>query len=276
MPFQASSDPTSGWDVPNNPAFAPPPGQPPASNSGWSTDNKGAVFLLLSLALHSIIPRLTLASKHSTDVIDFTNDADTDEDLRRAMAASLQDQQSQQTYRPPAPSSTVGVSCSTSVMWWNGAEQMEDTQMQMDPIPSHPTAVDLCGSSPRSPHRPPSGIGSYINVDAERQHMTRLSNRLQEQTPEGQSHVYKLRDRTKLVKPSNTTRTLFEMGRYSKSEKTYGRRGSRLRGRYGSRRGRSLQRGSSWNMVRPAFLDWLVARTEIGTLLTCSYRPAFL
>lgn len=48
------------------------------------------------------------------DVIDLTNDGDPDEDLRRAMAASLQDHQSQQAYRPPAaPSSTVGVSCTT-------------------------------------------------------------------------------------------------------------------------------------------------------------------
>lgn len=76
------------WDVPNNPAYAPPPGPPPASNPNWGANNK--------------------------DVIDLTNDGDPDEDLRRAMAASLQDHQSQQAYRPPAaPSSTVGVSCTT-------------------------------------------------------------------------------------------------------------------------------------------------------------------
>ncbi|TKY88572.1 hypothetical protein EX895_002561 [Sporisorium graminicola] len=120
VPFQASSDPTSGWDVPNNPAFAPPPGQPPASNSGWSTDNK--------------------------DVIDFTNDADTDEDLRRAMAASLQDQQSQQTYRPPAPSSTVG-----------DIGMSEDEQLRQAleaSVQSHHDLLQSAGSGARTPTLP--------------------------------------------------------------------------------------------------------------------------
>ncbi|SPO24235.1 uncharacterized protein UTRI_03503 [Ustilago trichophora] len=82
VPFQGGSDTqsgVSGWDVPNNPAYGPPPGNPPTSSHGWSQDTK-----------------------------DLTNDAD-DDDLRRAMQASLQEHQSQQTYRPPAPSSTVGI-----------------------------------------------------------------------------------------------------------------------------------------------------------------------
>ncbi|CBQ69433.1 conserved hypothetical protein [Sporisorium reilianum SRZ2] len=116
VPFQAS-DPTSGWDVPNNPTYAPPPGQPPASSRNWSTDNK-----------------------------DFTNDADTDDDLRRAMAASLQDHQSQQTYRPPAPSSTVG-----------DIGMSEDEQLRQAleaSVQSHHDLLQSTGSGARTPALP--------------------------------------------------------------------------------------------------------------------------
>lgn len=174
------------------------------------------------------------------------------------MAASLQDHQSQQAYRPPPPSSTVGVSCAptAAAMRRISVEQWEDTQMQMDSIPGQPMVVDLCGSSPPSKPHPVSEDSSYIDVDAEQGSTRRARDQSKEQTPEDQSHGYKLRDRTKIVRPSNTAQTLFEMGRYTRTEKTYGTRGNRSRGRYGSRRGRRLQRGSSWNMVR-SLLFWI-------------------
>ncbi|SNX86402.1 uncharacterized protein MEPE_05111 [Melanopsichium pennsylvanicum] len=81
VPFQVADNQNaaSGWDVPFNPDFAPPSGAPPGPIHGWGPDKN-----------------------------DLTNDTDADDDLRRAMEASLQDHQSQHTHRPPAPSSTVG------------------------------------------------------------------------------------------------------------------------------------------------------------------------
>ncbi|SPO23960.1 uncharacterized protein UTRI_03503_B [Ustilago trichophora] len=106
VPFQGGSDSqsgVSGWEVPNNPAYGPPPGNPPTSRHGWGQDNK--------------------------DVIDLTDDADADDDLRRAMQASLQEHQSQQSYRPPAPSSTVGVSSTTATIRRNSTDH-EDVNDQ--------------------------------------------------------------------------------------------------------------------------------------------------
>ncbi|CDU25062.1 uncharacterized protein SPSC_04896 [Sporisorium scitamineum] len=116
VPFEAS-DPTAGWDVPNDPAYAPPPGQLPDLGHGWSLNNK-----------------------------DFTNDADTDDDLRRAMASSLQDHQSQQAYRPPAPSSTVG-----------DIGMSEDEQLRQAleaSVQSHHDLLQLTGSGARTPALP--------------------------------------------------------------------------------------------------------------------------
>ncbi|SAM85833.1 uncharacterized protein UBRO_07183 [Ustilago bromivora] len=128
-PFQSVTDSqaaaAAAWDAPSSQSYAPPPGPPPASARGWEPENK-----------------------------DLTNDTDADDDLRRAMAASLQDHQSQQTYRPPAPSSTVG-----------DVGMSEDEQLRQAleaSVQSHHDLLRSSGSGARTPALP-----QHLEIDSQ-------------------------------------------------------------------------------------------------------------
>ncbi|KAJ1593900.1 hypothetical protein NDA11_006588 [Ustilago hordei] len=128
-PFQNVTDSqaaaTAAWDASSSQLYAPPPRPPPASARGWEPENK-----------------------------DLTNDTDADDDLRRAMAASLQDHQSQQTYRPPAPSSTVG-----------DVGMSEDEQLRQAleaSVQSHHDLLRSNGSGARTPALP-----QHLEIDSQ-------------------------------------------------------------------------------------------------------------
>ncbi|KAJ9474413.1 hypothetical protein PHBOTO_004484 [Pseudozyma hubeiensis] len=239
----------SRWDVPNNPAYAPPPGPPPTSNTGWGANNK--------------------------DVIDLTNDGEADDDLRRAMAASLQDHQSQQqSYRTPAaPSSTVGVS---DITGWT-EEEHEDAQMKQALRDSPQVAREHFDHSWTSWLGKLGAPGFRFDYEGRAAGVRDRHDEVElvdvqdevveisddEQTPEEEdreampelpSRGYRLRDRARLVKPNNAPQTLSEMGRITKSDHTYGRK-TQSRGIGKGRRGRGVKRRGSWNLVRSP-IDW--------------------
>lgn len=189
-------------------------------------------------------------------MIDLSNDADADEDLRRAMAASLQDHQSQQTYRPPAPSSTVGVSEAVTAyqrqVSAQRAKQVEKRRrgsLRFEDMEYQP-------SSPPTPmHVEDVATGDAIVLDPKDADDVRI------QENDSEVHGYRLRDRRKLVPPTHTGRILTEMGRQAKLQRTYKDRPTRDSRRPGqgrpARRGR-IRRGYGWIMVRASLLTCLL------------------
>lgn len=261
-PFQNVTDSqaaaAAAWDASSSQSYAPPPRPPPASARGWEPENKGkSAGLLPTRPPHTYRPDTTL----SLDLIDLTNDTDADDDLRRAMAASLQDHQSQQTYRPPAPSSTVGVSEASTTSQWqdstqraNHIEKTRRRSLWLDDIEYHP-------SSPSAEIR----AGEDTSHDA----VTHgAMDEDDEHAPENGigRHAYRLRDRRKLVRPTHTGLIFSEMGRQAKLQRTYKDRPNQTNRRPGqrrrARRGRT-RKGCSWTMVRASLLFCLPASVSI-------------
>lgn len=160
------------------------------------------------------------------------------------MEASLQDHQSQQTYRPPAPSSTVGVSFDT-------AAYRRDSTGRRKRLPFTRQRTGNDDLDERAPR-----LSTQAEIDAIFDEDEGMPDTAEIPEQPGQDHGYRLRDRRSLVKPTNAVRTLFEMGHYTKPTKTYGSRGTRRAGRGGqARRGRGARTARrSWSMVRASNL----------------------
>lgn len=243
------------------------------------------------LASISSLSDLT-SSLCDTDVIDLTNDGEADDDLRRAMAASLQDHQTQQqSYRTPAaPSSTVGVS---DITGWT-EEEHEDAQMKQALRDSLQVAREHFDHSWTSWLGKLGALGFRLDYEGRaagvrdrhdemelvdvQDEVVEISDDEQppeeedrETIPELPSRGYRLRDRARLVKPNNAPQTLSEMGLITKCDRTYGRK-TQSRGIGKGRRGRGVKRRGSWNLVRSP-IDWLSApsRSSRATPLTFSF-----
>lgn len=189
-------------------------------------------------------------------MIDLTNDADDDDDLRRAMQASLQEHQSQQTYRPPAPSSTVGVSSTTATPRRNSTDH-KDTIDQGPVTCQQIDEIDFVDTSSRLPTR--AEIRAMFDEDDEMPSIAHVEQQA------AQKHGYRLRDRSSLAQPTKTVQTLFDTGRYTQPTRTYGSRASRRPGQVGrARRDRRGCRKRSWSMVRFANMNRSAERLERG------------
>lgn len=179
------------------------------------------------------------------------------------MAASLQDQQSQQAYRPPPPSSTVGVSFrkvasrlysayeASARIETRGWNRPQDGELHHH----HPTSILQIQTK------------GYSTVSAEKlDHANCRKN-------EPKGHSYQLRDRSKLLQPVHTAEILSSNGLLSKPLRTYKDRTprySRRQARVGQgRRGRGDYRGGrrkrKWSTVRAYnSIDWVTVSASVS------------